>query len=201
MRSTREIEANNKALEQRLKASRSEIKLLQENLDAVRTESLTDPLTSLGNRKFYDQAITKAVALANKTETPLSLLVSDIDHFKKFNDTFGHLTGDQVLRLVALSVKQNVKGQDLACRYGGEEFVVIMPDTSQALAQAAGERLRQIVAEAPFPINRGDELKVTMSGGVSTVIAPNDTLEALLKRADDALYRAKSAGRNRVERA
>lgn len=101
VRSTREIEANNKALEQRLKASRSEIKLLQENLDAVRTESLTDPLTSLGNRKYYDQSIAKAVALANKAETPLSLLVSDIDHFKKFNDTYGHRVGDEVLRVVA----------------------------------------------------------------------------------------------------
>ncbi len=88
---------------------------------------------------------------------------------------------------------------DLACRYGGEEFVVIMPETSQALAQSAGDRLRQIIAETPFPIGRGDELKVTMSGGVSTIAAPEDTIDALLKRADDALYRAKSAGRNLIE--
>ena len=88
---------------------------------------------------------------------------------------------------------------DLACRYGGEEFVVIMPDTSQALAQAAGERLRQIICETPFPIGRGDELKVTMSGGVSTILPPEDSIDGLLKRADDALYRAKSAGRNQIQ--
>ena len=107
--------------------------------------------------------------------------------------------GDEVLREFGRRLRENIRPMDLACRYGGEEFVVIMPETSQALAQSAGDRLRQIIAETPFPIGRGDELKVTMSGGVSTIAAPEDTIDALLKRADDALYRAKSAGRNLIE--
>jgi diguanylate cyclase len=199
VRSTREIEANNKALEQRLKASRSEIKLLQENLDAVRTESLTDPLTSLGNRKYYDQSISKAVALANKTETPLSLLVSDIDHFKKFNDTFGHLTGDQVLRLVALSVKQNVKGQDLACRYGGEEFAIILPDTSLRAAVTVAEHIRRAVMTKELIKRSTNENlgRITISLGVAT-FRPGDTVASLYDRADRCLYAAKRNGRNRV---
>ena len=199
IRSTREIEANNKALEQRLKASRSEIKLLQDNLDAVRTESLTDPLTSLGNRKYYDQSIAKAVALANKAETPLSLLVSDIDHFKKVNDTFGHLTGDQVLRLVALSVKQNVKGQDLACRYGGEEFAIILPDTTLRAAITVAEHIRRsVMTKELIKRSTSENLgRITISLGVAA-FRPGDTAASLYERADRCLYAAKRNGRNRV---
>ncbi|MBN8941364.1 MAG: GGDEF domain-containing protein [Rhizobiales bacterium] len=199
VRSTREIEANNKALEQRLKASHSEIKQLQDNLDAVRTESLTDPLTSLGNRKFYDQAITKAVALAQKSGTPLALLISDIDNFKKFNDTFGHLTGDQVLRLVALSVKQNVKGHDLACRYGGEEFAIILPDTSLRAAVTVAEHIRRaVMTKELIKRSTSENLgRITVSLGVA-MFHPGDTAATLYERADQCLYAAKRNGRNRV---
>ncbi|QCI68570.1 GGDEF domain-containing protein [Phreatobacter stygius] len=199
VRSTREIEANNKALEQRLKASHSEIKQLQDNLDAVRTESLTDPLTSLGNRKFYDQAIAKAVALAQKSETPLALLVSDIDNFKKFNDTFGHLTGDQVLRLVALSVKQNVKGHDLACRYGGEEFAIILPDTPLRAAVTVAEHIRRaVMTKELIKRSTSENLgRITVSLGVA-MFRPGDTAATLYERADQCLYAAKRNGRNRV---
>ena len=127
------------------------------------------------------------------------MLLCDIDHFKKVNDIHGHAAGDDVLREFGRRLRENIRPTDLACRYGGEEFVVIMPDTNQELAQAAGERLRQIIAADLFPINRGDELKVTMSGGVSTIVPPGDTIDALMKRADDALYRAKSEGRNRID--
>jgi len=199
VRSTREIEANNKALEQRLKASHSEIKQLQDNLDAVRTESLTDPLTSLGNRKFYDQAITKALALAQKSETPLALLISDIDNFKKFNDTFGHLTGDQVLRLVALSVKQNVKGHDLACRYGGEEFAIILPDTQLRAAVTVAEHIRRaVMTKELIKRSTSENLgRITVSLGVA-MFRPGDTAATLYERADQCLYAAKRNGRNRV---
>ena len=116
------MELSNHQLEERLLASKREINELQENLEAVRTESLTDPLTQLANRKFFDLALEKAIAYAIANNESLSLMLTDIDHFKTFNDSFDHLTGDQVLRLVATSVKQNVKGQDTAARYGGEEF-------------------------------------------------------------------------------
>lgn len=199
VRSTRQIEANNKALEKRLKASRSEIKQLQENLDAVRTESLTDPLTSLGNRKYYDQSIARAVAVSAKSQTPLSLLVSDIDHFKKFNDTFGHLTGDQVLRLVALSVKQNVKGTDLACRYGGEEFAIVLPDTPLRAAVTVAEHIRRaVMTKELIKRSTSENLgRITISLGVAS-FQPGDTVASLYERADRCLYAAKRGGRNRV---
>src|SRR4029079_15399302 len=124
-----EMKENNHALEQRLSASKEEINQLQENLEVVRNESLTDPLTSLANRKHFDESLAQAIADSAERSEPLSLVMTDIDHFKNFNDTWGHLTGDQVLRLVAMSLKQNVKGQDTAARYGGEEFAVILPNT------------------------------------------------------------------------
>ena len=199
VRSTREIEANNKALEQRLRASRSEIRQLQDNLDAARTESLTDPLTSLGNRKYYDQAITKALLLAQKSGMPLALLVSDIDNFKKFNDTFGHLTGDQVLRLVALAVKQNVKPGDLACRYGGEEFAIILPDTTLRAAVSVAEHIRRaVMTKELIKRSTSENLgRITVSLGVA-MFRPGDTAATLYERADKCLYTAKRSGRNRV---
>lgn len=129
VQTAKEMEASNQKLEQRLHASKQEIDTLQENLEAVRTESLTDPLTQLANRKFFDTALEDAIADACAKNEPLSLMMTDIDHFKNFNDSLGHLTGDQVLRLVAMSVKQNVKGQDTAARYGGEEFAIVLPNT------------------------------------------------------------------------
>jgi len=129
----------------------------------------------------------------------VSILLCDIDHFKKINDIHGHSAGDDVLREFGRRLRENIRPIDLACRYGGEEFVVIMPETNQQLAQSASERIRHMIAEEPFAIGRGDMLNVTMSGGVATVIAPDDMLDNLLKRADEALYRAKSSGRNAVE--
>ena len=129
LQGAREMEINNKKLEARLSASRQEIEELQQNLEAVRTESLTDPLTTLANRKFFDIELGRAIAEAKLMSEPLSLLMTDVDNFKAFNDKYGHLTGDQVLRLVAISVKQNVKARDIAARYGGEEFMVALPNT------------------------------------------------------------------------
>jgi hypothetical protein len=117
--STREMRETNKALEERLSLSKSEISNLQHSLEAIRAESLTDPLTGLGNRKYFDRMIEMAVQNALASNEPLSLLMFDIDHFKSFNDSYGHLTGDQVLRLVGMSLKQTIKGQDITARYGG----------------------------------------------------------------------------------
>jgi two-component system cell cycle response regulator len=130
---------------------------------------------------------------------PVSVLLCDIDHFKKVNDVHGHHAGDDILREFGKRLREHIRPMDLACRYGGEEFVVIMPETNQATAHQAGERLRALVADQPFTIARGEQLSVTMSGGVSTTFPPDDHMDSLLKRADEALYRAKSAGRNAIE--
>src|SRR5882762_5199445 len=145
VRATRDMEENNTRLEQSLKTSKQEINQLQVNLEAVRNESLTDPLTSLANRKYFDLALDKFIAQSIASGEPMALMLCDIDHFKAFNDTFGHLTGDQVLRLVALAVKQNVKGQDIAARYGGEEFAIILPQTTLRAALTVADHVRRAV--------------------------------------------------------
>lgn len=172
---------------------------LRARLDQSMELAVTDQLTGLHNRRYMRVQLESFVKRANMGGGPVSVLLCDIDHFKRVNDIHGHAAGDDVLREFGRRLNENIRPTDLACRYGGEEFVVIMPETTQALAQQAGERLRQIISGTPFTINRGDALKITMSGGVATVIPPEDTLDLLLKRADDALYRAKSAGRNRIE--
>ena len=143
--STREMRETNKALEDRLTLSKSEISNLQQSLEAIRAESLTDPLTGLGNRKYFDRSIEMAVQNALVTGEPLSLLMFDIDHFKSFNDSYGHLTGDQVLRLVGMSLKQTIKGQDITARYGGEEFVVVLPNTAMRQALTVADHIRRAI--------------------------------------------------------
>jgi diguanylate cyclase len=199
VQSTREMEQTNHSLENRLRASKQEINQLQENLETVRHESLTDPLTTLANRKFFDQVLDKAITDASATCEPLALLLTDIDHFKKFNDTFGHLTGDQVLRLVALSVKQNVKGQDLAARYGGEEFAVVLPSTALRQGLAVADHIRRaVMTKELMKRSTGEHLgRVTISVGVAS-LQKGDTAQALIGRADACLYAAKRSGRNKV---
>jgi diguanylate cyclase len=196
---TRKMEENNSRLEQSLKASKQEINQLQVNLEAVRHESLTDPLTSLANRKYFDQSLEKFIAQSAASEEPMTLLLSDIDHFKAFNDTFGHLTGDQVLRLVAQSVKQNVKGQDVAARYGGEEFAVILPSTPLRAALTVADQVRRaVMTKELMKRSTGEHLgRVTISIGVAT-LRKGEAAQSLIERADNCLYAAKRCGRNRV---
>ena len=196
---TRKMEENNTRLEQSLKASKQEINQLQINLEAVRNESLTDPLTSLANRKYFDQSLDKLIAQSVASGEPMALLLTDIDHFKAFNDTFGHLTGDQVLRLVALSVKQNVKGQDIAARYGGEEFAVILPSTTLRAALTVADHIRRaVMTKELMKRSTGEHLgRVTVSIGVAT-LRKGETAQSLIERADGCLYTAKRCGRNRV---
>ena len=195
----KEMEAANKKLEARLSASRQEIEQLQQNLETVRNESLTDPLTMLANRKFFDAALTRHVAEAKQKNEPLSLLMTDIDHFKTFNDRYGHLTGDQVLRLVAVSVKQNVKGRDIAARYGGEEFLIALPNTALQSAITVADHIRRaVMTKELVRRSNGERLgRVTISIGVA-VLHPADTPQLLIERADKCLYAAKNHGRNRV---
>jgi diguanylate cyclase len=195
----KEMEESNQNLEARLNASKQEINELQVNLEAVRTESLTDPLTQLANRKYFDMTLEEAIADAREKSEPLSLMMTDIDHFKNFNDSFGHLTGDQVLRLVAMSVKQNVKGQDTAARYGGEEFAIVLPNTVLRSAITVADHIRRaVMTKELMKRSTGEHLgRVTISIGVAT-LQPGDTPQMLIERTDTCLYAAKRHGRNRV---
>jgi diguanylate cyclase len=197
--STQQMRDSNKALEQRLMLSKAEISSLQQSLEAIRAESLTDPLTGLGNRKYFDRSIDMAVQNALASGEPLSLLMFDIDHFKSFNDSYGHLTGDQVLRLVATSLKQTIKGQDITARYGGDEFAVVLPNTALRQALTVADHIRRAVMSKELKKKSTGEMlgRVTISIGVS-MLKPGDDTDSLIERADACLYAAKRAGRNRV---
>jgi diguanylate cyclase len=198
-KSTHEMRDTNKALEERLALSRTEISNLQQSLEAIRAESLTDPLTGLGNRKYFDRSIETLVQNAMASGEPLSLLMFDIDHFKSFNDSYGHLTGDQVLRLVGMSLKQTIKGQDITARYGGEEFAVVLPNTALRQALTVADHIRRAVMSKELKKKSTGEIlgRVTISVGVS-MLKPGDDTDSLIERADACLYAAKRAGRNRV---
>jgi len=197
--STREMQNANAALEQRLSTSKQEITNLQANLEEIRAESLTDPLTGLGNRKHFDRVVNEAVRSAAATRLPLSLLMMDIDHFKSFNDNYGHLTGDQVLRLVGMTLKQTIKNKDIPSRYGGEEFAVVLPNTPLRQALVIADDIRRTVMSKELKKKSTGEIlgRVTLSAGVST-LKPDDDADALIERADACLYSAKRNGRNRV---
>jgi diguanylate cyclase len=195
----KEMEINNKKLEARLSASRREIAELQQNLEAVRNESLTDPLTTLSNRKFFDIELARLMAQAKAKSEPLSLLMTDVDHFKVFNDKYGHLTGDQVLRLVAISVRQGIKAGDVAARYGGEEFTVALPNQTLQQAATIADHIRHaVMTKELMKRSNGQRLgRLTMSIGVALLRADDSPL-SFLERADACLYAAKRHGRNRV---
>jgi diguanylate cyclase len=199
IKSTEEMRSTNKLLEERLSLSKVEISNLQQSLEAIRAESLTDPLTGLGNRKHFDRSLEAAVHTAFGNSEPLSLLLFDIDHFKSFNDSYGHLTGDQVLRLVAMSLKQNIKGRDITARYGGEEFAVVLPNTALPQALTVADHIRRAVMAKELKKKSTGEIlgRVTISVGVS-MLKPGDDPDSLIDRADACLYAAKRAGRNRV---
>jgi len=161
--------------------------------------AVTDGLTGLHNRRYLDSHLQTLFDRAVARRRPLSVMITDLDRFKSVNDTYGHDGGDDVLREFAQRLRQNVRGIDLACRYGGEEFVVVMPDTEGAIAEKVAERIRAEIAKLPFPIGKdGKAIEVTVSVGVSCVLKGPDTVQGLMKRADLALYEAKSGGRNRV---
>ncbi|WKL57299.1 PleD family two-component system response regulator [Asticcacaulis sp. ZE23SCel15] len=171
---------------------------LRVSLDRTMELAVTDTLTGLNNRRFMDHQLLRLVAKAIKGGPKVSLLLVDIDHFKKVNDTYGHDGGDEVLKEFARRLGQNVRAIDLPCRMGGEEFVVIMPETEAKDAAMIAERVRAQVAAKPFSLTDGRTLDVTISVGVSTSKGAGDTPDTLMKRADQAVYEAKQSGRNRV---
>ncbi len=172
---------------------------LRSNLDHSLELAVTDQLTGLHNRRYMSGQLEALMRRANQGGEPVSLLVIDIDHFKRVNDSFGHDVGDEVLSEFAVRLASNVRAIDLPVRHGGEEFVVVMPDTDLEDARRIAERIRLHAAGAPFRVMGGEELlSVTISIGVASSSGTDDTPHALLKRADEAVYEAKSAGRNRV---
>lgn len=199
VKSTQNAVASNRKLESQLLESKKHIENLQSSLEAIRYESLIDELTTLNNRKHFDNSLEKVIRNSEESRRGFCLLMTDIDHFKKFNDTYGHQTGDQVLRLVALSVKQNIKSQDIACRYGGEEFAIILPHTELDQAVEIAEKIRAaVMAKELVKRSTGENLgRVTISAGVAA-FGQNDSAHSIIARADEAMYAAKNAGRNLV---
>jgi len=172
---------------------------LRDNVQLSIEMAITDALTGLYNRRYMESHLGALVEQAAARGKPLAILVLDIDYFKTVNDNHGHDAGDDVLREFAIRVRKSIRGIDLACRLGGEEFVVVMPETDMAVAATVAERLRRRIATEPFPIEQGSKaIEVTISIGIAALEAAEDNAATILKRADQALYRAKRDGRNRV---
>lgn len=196
---TRLMAEQNQRLHSQLSHSTEELTEMRYNLDEVRKASLSDPLTGIGNRKYFDIEAEKTIQDAKEHKAPLSALMVDIDFFKKFNDTFGHLIGDEVLKLVAKTLVENLKGRDIIARYGGEEFIILLPNTSASDATRVGNLLRETLATKQIRRRRTNETLgiITVSIGVTEYVV-DEEIENLISRADKALYEAKETGRNKV---
>jgi len=171
---------------------------LRSRLEESVEMAVTDALTGLHNRRYMETHLKGLVEECQRSGRALSLLVADIDFFKRINDGYGHDAGDAVLREFAARFRRNTRGADLACRIGGEEFIIVMPDTEIGRAYQVGERLRATIASEGFTLADGKRIRVTASVGIATLESEADTPETLFKRADSALYAAKRRGRNRV---
>jgi diguanylate cyclase len=199
VKATEDARSINQSLEKGLRAARNEVDELRRVLEDTRLETLKDALTGVSNRKHFEQALQGAIEASQKTRRPFSLLMVDIDYFKSFNDTHGHLTGDKVLRVVAQSLRDKFPARATVARYGGEEFAVILPDSDLMAGWVGAEAARQtIVARELIKRSTGEKIgRITISIGVGTW-RPNDTPISLIARSDAALLRAKKFGRNRT---
>lgn len=190
---TQLLEAN-RLLQQDLATAKEELQAQRRQLDSYMVEALTDALTGMANRRKFDQELVRRFAQWKRSATPLSLVLVDIDNFKKVNDVHGHVAGDAVLHQIAQVLLENVRAHDLVARYGGEEFAMILPGTTLEEAKPVAERIRGSIAEHGFQF--GDsQTNVTVSAGLAEAMLTNDS-EVLVTRADTALYSAKDAGRN-----
>lgn len=196
---TRVISAKNHKLQEDLALTTTQLGEMRENFDRAHHEAQIDPLTEVGNRKFFDREILRTLAEASAEQSQLCLLMVDIDLFKKFNDMHGHLVGDQVLRLVARTLVENLKGRDVIARYGGEEFVIVLPQTRLQDAERVANQLRIGLSTKQITRRGTNEIlgAVTISLGVAEYV-PGEDGDTLISRADVALYKAKQTGRNKV---
>ena len=196
---TRKVIDQNKQLSTALDTTVTEVKELKENLDSVRKEAMTDPLTNIANRKAFDARLRADSIQSMEDGQPMCLIMLDIDHFKKINDTYGHQVGDKVIQLVAKTLVDCVKGQDMAARFGGEEFSIILPRTHLKNAVTLADDIRnRIAGKALSSKTTGESYgTVTLSLGIAQ-FRHGESLSSLIERADQALYVAKRNGRNRV---
>lgn len=165
--------------------------------DEIYRLTTVDGLTQVHNRRYFDEQLERELSRCRRYGRALSLLLIDVDHFKRINDTYGHLAGDAVLKEVASSIRKRIRKEDLLARYGGEEFAVLTPEIDGRGAQAMGEKVRRMIEKHEFAFD-GELIPVTISCGVSTLGKKGDDAAALVQRADEKLYEAKEGGRNQV---
>ncbi len=196
---TKELVNSGKRLQTRMKISSDDLKQLQQDLEKSQQEAQTDVLTSLLNKRGFEKRFELERIRAKQNEMPFSLIMVDIDHFKKVNDTFGHLVGDSLLKSIAAMLKSHLRKNDIASRYGGEEFLILLPETGVEGAKAAGQKISDTLSAKEWKLKESGESmgKVTVSMGIA-LYKLNEPEEALIKRVDDALYLAKNRGRNLI---
>lgn len=195
------VQKSSVEFQQELMVSNQKIIKLEQALKKAQEASMMDELTEVGNRKAFNIALEELTNKAKGTPATLHLILADIDHFKRFNDTYGHLVGDSVLRYFANLMKKSQKENEVLCRFGGEEFAILLRDTNQAEVLARAEYIRLNLASAQLKRKNSEATlgKVTASFGIATYLGPSkETLDGFIKRADDALYQAKKKGRNRI---
>lgn len=196
---TSRMQRRSRDLENRLQETSQEVEQLRTNLEKVREEAMTDALTGVANRKRFDESLRKARRSADSQSQPFSLILCDIDHFKRFNDTWGHQTGDQIIRFVAACLSRFSKQQHVVARYGGEEFGIVMPGATLAEASVLAEKVRSTVeSKRLLRKSTNEDLgNITVSLGASQ-FRPGESVECLIERCDTNLYKSKQTGRNRV---
>jgi len=197
---TNKMAASSRILNQQLEEATSQIQSLSKQLEETEKEVLLDSLTGLNNRKAFDIKLNDLCEKFDQNEGFFSVAMLDIDYFKKFNDQYGHQVGDEVLRIVGSHLKKNLKGKDIPSRYGGEEFIILLPDTKLDKAYIVAEQIRENISKKRLKIKKTEQTlgNITVSVGVSE-IREGDTAISVVERADSALYLAKNSGRNNVK--